>query len=192
MVIIMANLLFQYYSFYIVSTPVGFIRLFGIVSQVLTKKPTINYKRLLRNGSERSEFVDQHENNALNNDKKDTSNELETELTEEKHLLSDEPPPSYPIYCIREKIKFEQRAFLQRLEQKRSEFELLHKSWPWKQNFLYPIAMLLLLLFTGITILLVVQNTLELLIGFKALPLSTRVSNLMYLHIAFYGLYLFI
>lgn len=35
--------------------------------------------------------------------------------------------------------------------------------------------MLLLLFLTGITVLIVVQNTLELLIGIKALPLSTRV-----------------
>lgn len=36
--------------------------------------------------------------------------------------------------------------------------------------------MLLLLFLTGLTVLIVVQNTLELLIGIKALPLSTRVS----------------
>jgi hypothetical protein len=42
---------------------------------------------------------------------------------------------------------------------------------------MYPVAMLLLLLLTGITVLTVVQNTLELLIGIKALPLSTRVST---------------
>lgn len=36
--------------------------------------------------------------------------------------------------------------------------------------------MLVLLLLTSITVLLVIQNTLEILIGLKALPLSTRVS----------------
>lgn len=158
----------------------GFIRLFGIVSQVLTKKPTINYVQLLRNGTEGSEILEHHENNIVNNDKKNTGNDLDTESIGEKQILCDEVSASYPIYCIRKKIKFEQKPFLQRLEQKRFEFELLHKSWPWKQNFLYPLAMLMLLLFTGITILLVVQNTLELLIGFKALPLSTRVSKLNY------------
>lgn len=47
-----------------------------------------------------------------------------------------------------------------------------------QRNLVYPVAMLLLLLLTGITVLLVVQNTLELLIGIKAVPLSTRVSRL--------------
>lgn len=48
-------------------------------------------------------------------------------------------------------------------------------STAFQRNFVYPIAMLLLLFLTGITVLIVVQNTLELLIGIKALPLSTRV-----------------
>lgn len=157
----------------VVSTPVGFIRLFGIVSQVLTKKPLIKYERLRRQetSGERSEPLD--------NEPKDHSQDtaVESKEEEDKKLLNqDVVATKYPFYCIREKLKLEQRPFLQRLEQKRSEFEALHKSWPWKQNFLYPLAMLMLLFFNGITILLVVQNTLELLIGFKALPLSTRVS----------------
>ncbi|KAL9890111.1 protein Lilipod isoform X1 [Glossina fuscipes] len=63
---------------------------------------------------------------------------------------------------------------LRELESERKELEKLRKSSAFQRNFVYPLAMLLLLLFTGITILLVVQNTLELLIGIKALPLSTR------------------
>lgn len=43
---------------------------------------------------------------------------------------------------------------------------------------MYPIAMLGLLVLTSLTVLLVIQNTLEILIGLKALPLSTRVSSL--------------
>lgn len=42
---------------------------------------------------------------------------------------------------------------------------------------MYPIAMVGLLLLTSITVLLVIQNTLEILIGLKALPLSTRVGT---------------
>lgn len=44
-----------------------------------------------------------------------------------------------------------------------------------RRNVLYPLAMLMLLAVTATTVLIVVQNTLELLIGIKALPLSTRV-----------------
>lgn len=65
---------------------------------------------------------------------------------------------------------------LRELESERKELDKLRKSSAFQRNFVYPLAMLLLLFFTGITILLVVQNTLELLIGIKALPLSTRVS----------------
>lgn len=44
-----------------------------------------------------------------------------------------------------------------------------------RRNVLYPLAVLLLLLLTGIAVLMVLQNTLELLVGFKALPISTSV-----------------
>jgi hypothetical protein len=44
---------------------------------------------------------------------------------------------------------------------------------------MYPVAMLLLCAMTAVTVLMVLQNTLELLIGIKALPLSTRVSQLL-------------
>ncbi|XP_073843049.1 protein Lilipod-like isoform X1 [Musca autumnalis] len=63
---------------------------------------------------------------------------------------------------------------LRELESERKELDKLRKSSAFQRNFVYPLAMLLLLFFTGITVLLVVQNTLELLIGIKALPLSTR------------------
>jgi hypothetical protein len=46
-----------------------------------------------------------------------------------------------------------------------------------QRNFVYPLAMLLLLVLTSITVMLVVQNAIELLIGIKALPLSSRVRN---------------
>jgi hypothetical protein len=45
---------------------------------------------------------------------------------------------------------------------------------------MYPVAMLLLCAMTAVTVLMVLQNTLELLIGMKALPLSTRVSQLIF------------
>ncbi|XKL59531.1 hypothetical protein PGB90_000547 [Kerria lacca] len=43
-----------------------------------------------------------------------------------------------------------------------------------QRNFLYPIAMVVLLILTVITVFIVLQNTIELLIGFKALPISSR------------------
>lgn len=46
-----------------------------------------------------------------------------------------------------------------------------------QRNFVYPIAMIILLAFTIITVFIVLQNTIELLIGLKALPISTRVNT---------------
>jgi hypothetical protein len=65
---------------------------------------------------------------------------------------------------------------LRELETERNELEKQRSSSCVSRNLIYPLAMLLLLLITSITVLLVMQNTIELLIGIKALPLSSRVS----------------
>lgn len=64
---------------------------------------------------------------------------------------------------------------LRELKADRKELDKLRSSTAIQRNLIYPLAMLVLLFLTGITVLVVVQNTLELLIGIKALPLSTRV-----------------
>lgn len=64
---------------------------------------------------------------------------------------------------------------LKELEVERSELDKQRSSSCFTRNLLYPLAMLLLLLITSITVLLVMQNTIELLIGIKALPSSSRV-----------------
>lgn len=63
---------------------------------------------------------------------------------------------------------------LKELEAERRELDKQRSSSAFQRNFVYPVAMLLLLVLTGITVLLVAQNTIELLIGIKALPLSSR------------------
>ncbi|KAG5681765.1 hypothetical protein PVAND_011174 [Polypedilum vanderplanki] len=65
-------------------------------------------------------------------------------------------------------------ARLRQLENERSELQKQRSSSCLQRNFGYPFAMLLLLILTSITVLLVMQNTIELLIGIKALPLSSR------------------
>lgn len=79
------------------------------------------------------------------------------------------------IYNRIEADKLHER--LSELKSERKELDKLRKSTSFQRNLIYPLAMLLLLFLTGITVLIVVQNTLELLIGIKALPLSTRVSS---------------
>lgn len=61
------------------------------------------------------------------------------------------------------------------LETERTFLDKQRSSSGLQRNLVYPIAMLLLLVLTSITVMLVVQNTIELLIGIKALPLSSRV-----------------
>lgn len=67
---------------------------------------------------------------------------------------------------------------LRELKDGRKELDKLRSSTAIQRNLVYPLAMLMLLFLTGLTVLVVVQNTLELLIGIKALPLSTRVKYL--------------
>jgi hypothetical protein len=71
---------------------------------------------------------------------------------------------------------------LRELELERSELDKQRSSSCVARNLIYPLAMLLLLLITSITVLLVMQNTIELLIGIKALPLSSRVSSITLLY----------
>ena len=61
------------------------------------------------------------------------------------------------------------------LETERTLLDKQRSSSGLQRNLVYPIAMLLLLVLTTITVMLVVQNTIEILIGIKALPLSSRV-----------------
>ncbi|KOB74000.1 Protein LMBR1L [Operophtera brumata] len=67
-----------------------------------------------------------------------------------------------------------QAGLKERLHRVVSEVENQRKSSPLQRNVVYPLAMMLLLALTTITVLMVLQNMLELLIGIKALPLSTR------------------
>lgn len=69
---------------------------------------------------------------------------------------------------------------LRELKDERKELDKLRSSTAIQRNLIYPLAMLMLLFLTGLTVLVVVQNTLELLIGIKALPLSTRVMFIFY------------
>lgn len=72
-----------------------------------------------------------------------------------------------------------QRGLAQRLEdiqKRRNILDQQRRTWWVRRTLLYPLAMLALLILSTTTALLAVQNTLELLIGIKALPLSTRVS----------------
>jgi hypothetical protein len=82
-------------------------------------------------------------------------------------ILYDKPKESSANMKLYERLK--------QLETERSELQKQRDSSCLTRNFVYPLAMLFLLLLTSVTVLLVMQNTIELLIGIKALPLSSRV-----------------
>lgn len=62
---------------------------------------------------------------------------------------------------------------LEEVEIKRKDLESQKRASAFRRNFGYPLAMLFLLALTAFAALLVVQNTLELLVGLKALPSSS-------------------
>lgn len=51
----------------------------------------------------------------------------------------------------------------------------MQKTPGWKRNLLYPLAFIFVFGLTAIAVLMVVLNTLQLLVGIKALPISARV-----------------
>lgn len=65
---------------------------------------------------------------------------------------------------------------LKELEVERSELDKQRSSSCVSRNILYPFAMVSLLCLTVVTIFLVIVNTIELLIGFKVLEITSRVS----------------
>ncbi|KAM7363573.1 LMBR1-like protein lilipod isoform 2-T3 [Cochliomyia hominivorax] len=211
----------------LVCTPFGFVRLFGVVGQVLVKPHLLrdvneeyiafhmeeaSVKRKLANLELQNVSINESlngtfsSNNTTTYDTPSGSYILHNMLNGHHHHNNNNPqqqqqhlhynrnnfsyyynnlssrPSSSLTHLIQRKpmngeisehqAKLNER--LRELETERKELEKLKKSSAFQRNFVYPLAMLLLLFFTGITILLVVQNTLELLIGIKALPLSTR------------------
>lgn len=160
----------------LVCTPMGFVRLFGVVGQVLVKP------NLLRDVNEEFHAFNLEEATVR---RKLANANINIEL---KSVTTIDYAPSKlcagleDLYQIRptggngtnghESVKLFER--LRELEAERKSLDKQRSSSALQRNLVYPVAMLLLLLLTGITVLLVVQNTLELLIGIKAVPLSTR------------------
>uniref|UniRef100_A0A2M4ADW3 Putative lipocalin-interacting membrane receptor limr n=2 Tax=Anopheles triannulatus TaxID=58253 RepID=A0A2M4ADW3_9DIPT len=158
----------------LVCTPMGFVRLFGVVGQVLVKP------NLLRDVNEEFHAFNIEEATVK---RKLANVNLNIEL---RNMTTIDLTPAklcsglddlYQIKNTDDGTTSESAKLFERLRELESERKVLEKqrsSSALQRNLVYPIAMLLLLILTGITVLLVVQNTLELLIGIKAVPLSTR------------------
>ncbi|XP_058456913.1 protein Lilipod [Malaya genurostris] len=156
----------------LVCTPMGFVRLFGVVGQVLVKP------NLLRDVNEEFHVFNLEEatvRRKLANANINIELKSVTSIDYGPSKLVSELKDLYQIPAtngISESTKLFER--LRSLESERKTLDKQRSSSALQRNLVYPVAMLLLLLLTGITVLLVVQNTLELLIGIKAVPLSTR------------------
>lgn len=158
----------------LICTPLGFGRLFGVVSLFLVKP------QFLRDLNE--EFsVAKLEEECLRRRLK--------QVKESRSLNLCPPPMVMPEDLTGSSFKNSSGAFSnlrkkdlvaameKKLHALGEKCKLVDKqrrtSWL-QRNLVYPVAMLLLIALTCIAVLMVVQNTLELLIGIKALPLSTR------------------
>ncbi|XP_064554502.1 protein Lilipod isoform X1 [Drosophila montana] len=171
----------------LICTPYGFVRLFGVVNQVLVRP------MLLRDVNEEfSAFymeeasvkrklahIDLH-NVSISDAKRGsrfTNGNGRTHSYLPQPLLQHSLAHLYQRKSLVGNVDEQHHLLNERLKElysERKELDKLRKSSTFQRTFVYPLAMLLLLFCTAVTILLVVQNTLELLIGIKALPLSTR------------------
>ncbi|XP_016961161.1 protein Lilipod isoform X2 [Drosophila biarmipes] len=169
----------------LICTPYGFVRLFGVVNQVLVRPMLLrdvneefsafymeeaSVKRKLAHIELHNVSISDAANggrlgNGIGNGRGRTFfpqpllQQSQAHLYQRKAMASD-------VGELNDRLR--------ELDSERKELDKLRKSSTFQRTFVYPLAMLLLLFCTGVTILLVVQNTLELLIGIKALPLSTR------------------
>ncbi|XP_030244013.1 protein Lilipod [Drosophila navojoa] len=172
----------------LICTPYGFVRLFGVVNQVLVRP------MLLRDVNEEFSAFYMEEASVkrklANIELQNVSILDATNGTRLPKTNGIGRPPSYlPQPLLQHSLAhlYQRKTLngnvdehqmlnerLRELDSERKELDKMRKSSTFQRTFVYPLAMLLLLFCTAVTILLVVQNTLELLIGIKALPLSTR------------------
>ncbi|RWS11993.1 Protein LMBR1L-like protein [Dinothrombium tinctorium] len=171
-------------------TPVGIARLFTVLGELIVKP------KFLRNVQEEYEVAILEE---MNLRRKINSMSISLEKSKSLPSLSasgnkDEIDPHY-VYPnslssnitkrFRNTDVFKRfqntKTFLSELmktlaevEIKRKELEQQKRASAFRRNIGYPLAMLLLLCLTIFAALLVVHNTLELLVGIKALPLSSQ------------------
>ncbi|XP_034115728.1 protein Lilipod [Drosophila sulfurigaster albostrigata] len=171
----------------LICTPYGFVRLFGVVNQVLARPMLMrdvneefsafymeeaSVKRKLAHIELHNVSISEANNGhgrAFNGSRRPLNYLSQPLLQHSLHLYQRKP-----LTGNMDEHQHQLNERLKELYSERKELDKMRKSSTFQRTFVYPLAMLLLLFCTAVTILLVVQNTLELLIGIKALPLSTR------------------
>ncbi|KAJ8668335.1 hypothetical protein QAD02_009998 [Eretmocerus hayati] len=160
-------------------TPVGFVRLFGVVGSFLVKP------QFLKNLDEEffayrleEDCIKRRLDHARATGKSYVSPVPMSPPGGSDYEPDDEGSPLCPKPGLMSLRNGElQRGLAQRLEdikRRRKTLDEQRRTWWVRRTLLYPCAMLALLVFSTATALLALQNTLQLLVGIKALPLSTR------------------
>ncbi|XP_045765445.1 protein Lilipod isoform X2 [Maniola jurtina] len=173
----------------LVFTPLGFVRLFGVVGGVLVKPQflrDLNEEYYVYSFEE--DTIRRRINTSLATgvgyispepmypDRGDISASINPNVSITKDIRSSSAiEGKTPLLRLRNgALQAGLNERLQKIVAMRKEVENQRKTSSLQRNVVYPLAMLLLLALTTITVLMVLQNMLELLIGIKALPLSTR------------------
>ncbi|GJQ80804.1 hypothetical protein Trydic_g16002, partial [Trypoxylus dichotomus] len=158
----------------LVCTPLGFVRLFDIVGQYLIKP------KFLRDINEEY-FACALEEESLRRRLKHAQSTGNSYVSpapmslDYRPIVQDEYNLPNSLLRLRNgELQSGLSVILTEIETKRKLLDKQRKTSSLRRNLVYPVAMLLLIGLTGITVLIVVQNTVELLIGIKALPLSSR------------------
>jgi len=158
----------------LVCTPLGFVRLFDVVGQFLIKP---QFLRDINEEYYACVFEEETLRRRLSHAKRTGNMALPpmSESTTSPSVIDDEF--YIPKNFLRLRNGELQEGIAQRLDEVETKRKLLDKqrhTSSMRRNILYPLAMLMLIGLTGLTVLIVVQNTVELLIGIKALPSSSR------------------
>ncbi|XP_022919593.1 protein Lilipod [Onthophagus taurus] len=158
----------------LVCTPLGFVRLFDIVGKFLIKP------KFLRDINEEY-FACALEEESLRRRLKHAQYTGKSYVSPSPMSLGFQPPvqdeynlPNTLLRLRNGELQSGLSVRLTEVETKRKILDKQRQTSSLRRNVVYPVAMLLLLGLTGITVLIVLQNSVELLIGIKALPLSSR------------------
>lgn len=128
-------------------TPLGFARMFTVIGELVLKP------KFLRNLDDEIQMVRFEEASLCRRLEENTSHKR----IANGHMTSDEL-----------------KLMLDETQKERLELEKQQKTWSVRRNLGYPLVMLLLLMLTGISVIMVTQNSFELLIGIRTLPVGTK------------------
>ncbi|CAG9838487.1 unnamed protein product [Diabrotica balteata] len=159
----------------LVCTPLGFVRLFDVVGQFLVKPQFLRdlneeyFSCALEEECLRRRFKQAQKTGKSYVDPAPMSIGLEGPIKDADYHL-----PENLLRLRNGELQFGLAKRLSEIEKRRQILDKQRQTSSFRRNVVYPIAMLLLLSLTVIAVLLVVQNTLSLLIGIKALPISSK------------------